>query len=264
MKQLNGAELASFITQRQLHQARRLRQADNKQPCVAIVYTGSHAAILKYIALKQEYGQDIEVEVRVFHATDQSILETIDMLNRDTSVHGIVVQLPLEDETQTDTVVNAISPQKDVDGLGFKSLYDSATSTAINWLLAGYNIDLRNKKIAIVGEGRLVGAPLAKIWKDSGYDVTTFREGDDLTRLKHAEVIVTATGKPGLLHSAMIPVGCVVVDAGTADVEGKLSGDLDVGVYARDDLVVTPRYGGVGPLTIVALFDNVLKAADLV
>ena len=134
---------------------------------------------------------------------------------------------------------------------------------AIDWLVAGYNVTLRDRKIAIVGNGRLVGAPLAKLWLGAGLDVSVY---DDSTTnlqepLRAADVIVTATGVPGLIKSSMISPGKVVVDAGTASENGVIVGDVAADVRERNDLTITPEKGGVGPLTIAALFDAVMTAA---
>jgi methylenetetrahydrofolate dehydrogenase (NADP+)/methenyltetrahydrofolate cyclohydrolase len=129
--------------------------------------------------------------------------------------------------------------------------------------LAGYAVVLENKKIAIVGNGRLVGKPLAKMWMNSGYDVTvlTKKSADIASVLRESAVIVTATGVPHLITPAMLSVGAVVVDAGTASEDGFIVGDIDESVRERDDLTITPEKGGVGPLTVAALFDNVINAA---
>jgi len=144
------------------------------------------------------------------------------------------------------------------------SWFSPATPMAIMWLLAGYNIDLRGKHILLIGRGRLVGAPLEKMLLSSGYDVEVIgREALDLAKhTKYADVIITATGSPAILYSKMIKQGAVVVDAGVASESGKTVGDLDDDVYERDDLTLTPRKGGVGPLTVCALFDNVIRAAS--
>jgi methylenetetrahydrofolate dehydrogenase (NADP+)/methenyltetrahydrofolate cyclohydrolase len=109
-----------------------------------------------------------------------------------------------------------------------------------------------------------VGAPLEKILKNSGYNVAVVeRETKELANLtKDADIIVTATGSPGILHSNMIKENAVVVDAGVASEEGKTVGDLAPEVYERQDLIVTPAKGGVGPLTVCALFENVIRAAQ--
>lgn len=264
MKYLNGRDLADFVKERQAKDVRALRQAHGIFPRLAIVMTSDNPVIATYVRLKQRYGEDILVSVSVHKVVQSEVLSEIARLNADTSVHGIIVQLPLENPAQTSEVVNAVASEKDVDGLGERAVFDPATPIAINWLLAGYNISLTGAKIAIVGQGRLVGAPLLRMWRNSGYDVTPFdQENSDnlLNSLRAYDVIVTATGVAGLITNTMLKPGAVVVDAGTAAEHGKVVGDLAPDVRLRDDLAITPEKGGVGPLTISALFDNVLRAA---
>lgn len=263
MKYLNGSELADYVKERQIKQVRALRQAHNINPRLAIIITNTDPVASKYIDLKKQYGDDILVDVEVFQVDQKQLPDKIIELNNRDDIHGIIVQLPLADPSQTDEVVNLIATNKDVDGLGSGALFDPATPTAINWLLVGYNKDLKNKKIAIVGHGRLVGEPLYKMWSKAGYDVTVIDQDDDLAQgLRNAEIIVTATGQPGLIKSEIVPIDSVVVDAGVASEAGKTFGDLDEAVYDRDDLTITPKIGGVGPLTVAALFDNVIRAAS--
>jgi methylenetetrahydrofolate dehydrogenase (NADP+)/methenyltetrahydrofolate cyclohydrolase len=135
---------------------------------------------------------------------------------------------------------------------------------AILWLLAGYNVDLRGKKVVLVGRGRLVGAPLERELLASGVDVATVDKDTKniAASVLTADVIISAAGSPGVLRGDMIKHGAVVVDAGVAGEQGKTSGDLDPAIYEqRDDLVITPQKGGVGPLTVCALFENVIRAA---
>lgn len=263
MKLLNGTELAGYIKERQARQVRGLRQADKVVPKLAIVQTTDDPVIATYVRMKQRYGADILVDVEIYAVTSDELLATIEKLNGDESVHGIIVQLPLADKSQTEKAVNLVAPEKDVDGLGEHAIFTPATPMAIDWLLAGYNVDLAHKKIALVGRGRLVGAPLAKLWLDAGRDVTVFDKSTshELSQLGDFDVIVSATGVPGLLTSSMIRSGAVVVDAATSAEHGKIVGDVSADVRERDDLTITPEKGGVGPLTVCALFDNVIRSA---
>ncbi len=264
MKELNGSELAEFIKERQAKAVRGLRQAYSVQPKLAIVLTVENPVIEIYMRLKKQYGEDTLVEVDIHRVKQADAIKTIEELNRDESVHGIIVQLPLEDPSQTDEIVNAVVPEKDVDALGKNAAFDPATPTAILWLLAGYGVDLKGKKVVILGRGKLVGEPLERMLRASNVDVVALDESDDVTTaVAVAEIIVTATGRPGVLTSKMIPRKCVVVDAGVAMEAGRPVGDLAADVYERDDLKITPRRGGVGPLTVCALFENVMKAAKL-
>ncbi len=266
-KLLNGTELVGYVKERQARQVRALRQAWHVFPRLAIIKsTASSPVIDVYVKKKQEYGSDILIDTVVETLDEADMPAAIERLNQDPSVHGIIIQLPLADPNLTDQIVNLVAPEKDVDGLGKTAVYDSATATAINWLLAAYGVDLKTKSIAIVGEGRLVGAPLAKMWRASGYNVTVLnRSNSDIKEtLKGSDIIVTATGAPRLITADMVPVGAVVVDAGTASEDGVIWGDVDPAVRLRDDLKITPEKGGVGPLTITALFDNVIRAAQAV
>lgn len=266
MKLLNGLELADYIKERQAPQVRALRQAWQVIPTLAIIIATDNPVISGYVRMKQAYGEDILVDVAMHTVSQPEVLALIETLNTDESIHGIIVQLPLPDPSETDAIVNAIAPEKDVDGLGEHAQYTSATATAIDWLLAGYNIDLKTKSIAIVGQGRLVGKPLATLWSTTGYDVSVYDDTtDDLAAaLRGAEVIVTATGVPGLITEHMLQPGAVVVDAGTASENGKIVGDVAPSVRSREDLRITPEKGGVGPLTVAALFENVIAAAKKV
>jgi methylenetetrahydrofolate dehydrogenase (NADP+)/methenyltetrahydrofolate cyclohydrolase len=263
MKILNGKELAEFIEERQAHEVRSLRQAGGVQPKLAIVVTVDHPAIDVYVRMKQQYGADILVDVDLHRVRQVEVPKLIEKLNADTSVHGIIVQLPLEDPAQTDEIVNLVAPEKDVDALGKDATLDPATPLAIMWLLAGYNMALEGKKIVLVGHGKLVGQPLERMLLASGYDVTVVdRTTQDMkTIVRQADIVITATGQPGLVQSDMLKENSVVVDAGVAGEQGKTVGDLADNVYERTDLTLTPRKGGVGPLTICALFDNVIRAA---
>lgn len=266
MKVLNGAELADYIKERQAKQVRALRQASDVFPRLAIIQTVDSAVIDTYVRLKQRYAEDILVEVDVHRVTEDQAIILIDELNADATVHGIIVQLPLADQTRTEELIDRVAPEKDVDALGSHAVLDPATPMAINWLLAGYNVELKAKKIVIIGEGRLVGAPLAAMWRESGHDVTVLtRKTTDLAEIiKTADIIVSAAGTPGLITSEMLRPETVVVDAATASEGGKIVGDVAADVRERHDLTITPEKGGVGPLTICALFDNVIRAARTV
>lgn len=263
MKLLNGSELAGYIKERQAKQVRALRQSWRVLPKLAIISDSENPVSELYLKLKQQYGEDILVEVEIYRVAPEDIVRQIESLNLDDEVHGIIVQLPLSDTSKTDEIINMVNPLKDVDGLGDSSEFIPATAMAIDWLLNGYNIELNYKKIAIVGEGRLVGAPLSKLWRNNGLDVETYNDetADLKEKLRQADIIVSATGVPGLIKSDMISPRAVIVDAGTTSENGEIVGDIDDELRSRDDLTITPKKGGVGPLTVSALFDNVITSA---
>ena len=281
MKELNGRELAGFVKERQARVVREMRAEGRRTPKLVIIRDSDNPVITKYVELKRRYGEDIGVEVEDQLVRDAAeAREVILKANKDASVSGMIVQLPLKDTAETDEVVSLIAPEKDVDGLGTearrevgvnsmtgeagpdarKVRFDSAT--AINWLLAGNGIELKGQRVALVGYGRLVGRPLYRMLADSGVDVTVFRHDSDLTKLAEYDTIITATGVPRLILDSMVKPGAVVVDAGTASEGGVLVGDVDESVRQRADLAaITPVVGGVGPLTVSVLFENVIAAA---
>ena len=266
MKSLNGNELAGFIKERQAHQVRALRQAHDIAPKLAIVVTVDNPIIETYMRLKQRYGEDILVDVDIHRVEITEVEELLNMLSNDDSVHGVIVQLPLSDPERTDKVVNMVNPAKDVDALGAEAQFDPATPMAILWLLSGYNVDLAGKRILLIGRGKLVGQPLEKILMTSDFDVhVADRSTPDLANeTQETDIIITATGSPAILKSDMVKEKAVVVDAGVASEDGKTVGDVADDVYDRDDLTLTPKKGGVGPLTVCALFENVIRAAQRV
>jgi methylenetetrahydrofolate dehydrogenase (NADP+)/methenyltetrahydrofolate cyclohydrolase len=262
-KLLSGSDLASYIKDRQEKAVRRLLQSDKIVPKLSIVQVIDDPVINTYIKLKKKYGSDIGVEVDAHNIPQSEAPALIKKLNADKSIHGIIVQLPLEDISETDNIVNLVHADKDVDALTKDSNFQPATPTAIMWLLAGNNIDLKAKKVLLIGKGKLVGEPLHKMLKNSGIDVEVAdRSTISLKNIAlEADIIITATGSPSILTSDMIKRGAVVVDAGVASESGKTVGDVADDVYNRDDITLTPKRGGVGPLTVCSLFENVIISA---
>jgi methylenetetrahydrofolate dehydrogenase (NADP+)/methenyltetrahydrofolate cyclohydrolase len=264
-KLLNGKDLADYIKQRQAKDVRSLIQAFNKHPKLAIIQAIDDPAINIYVKLKKLYGSEIGIQVDI-HKVEQSKIESlIKQLNKDDSVNGIIIQLPIEDNTKTEELINLVAGEKDVDALSKETHFDSATPTAILWLLAGYNVSLKDKKVLLIGRGKLVGAPLEKMLKTSDIDlIVADRKTEDLKSLcLGSDIIITATGKPRLITANMIKPGTVIIDAGTASEDGGLVGDLSDDVYRIDNITLTPKKGGVGPLTVCVLFENVIKAVKM-
>lgn len=271
MKILNGAELKDFIKERQAKQVRGLRQSWKVFPRLVIFYSNEDPVIETYMRLKISYAEDILIEAEKRFVSPENLAKEIQKANLDETIHGIIVQLPLKKSSgekiegeELRCILNQISPEKDVDGLS-GDIFISATAQAINWLLVGYNIELRNKKIAIVGQGLLVGRPLSNMWLKSGYDVTVFDKNNSAEMkecLSKFDIVVSATGVPGLITSEMLKPNVVVVDAGTASENGIIKGDVAEEVRQnRKDVTITPKIGGVGPLTIASLIDNVIISA---
>ena len=258
---LPGIAIAAREQERQANQIEGM----TVKPHLAIIQVGNDSASDAFVKVKQRYGEAIGVKVTLHKLDSKDLNAKLAQLNNDDTVHGIIVQLPLPAELNADEVLNQIEPAKDVDGLGADSQYASATPAAILGLLKEHQIDLADRKIAILGQGRLVGKPLAQILQDQGHQPTVFDEHSPniAAELPKYNVIITATGQPGLLTSQMVAAGTVIVDAGTSRVDGRLVGDVDPELYERGDIQVSPVPGGVGPLTVCALFANLLQAASV-
>jgi len=260
---LRGKDLVPDIKTRQARIVSKLG-VSGKVPKLVIIQAKDDPVIDTYVRMKRNYGKDIGAEVEVLKIKQPEIATKLQNLNSDPSVDGIIVQLPLPDMDEADELLNMISPNKDVDGLAEASDFVPATPTAILNLLNGYNIDLKDKKLVLVGRGKLVGTPLRKMLEANGVDVTVVHSQTKNPEqlYQQADVIITATGRPGLIKSSDIKPGTVVVDAGTAGEGGKTVGDLTKDIVSREDIKVSPTPGGVGPLTVCALFEHVLLAAN--
>lgn len=262
MKILNGLEVASYIKQRQAKVVRGLIQEHSITPKLAIIRTNPDPVVSSYMKIKTGYARDIGAEAEVYEVDQSKAIDLIKKLNQDDLVHGIIVQIPLPDRSLEKEVLNTVALEKDVDGLAEGSKFDCPTPLAIIWLLAGYNIDLKDKRILIVGLGGLVGAPLLKMMSESGLDVhgADKKTADLKAETLKADVIISCTGVPALITSDMVKPNVVIVDAGVATDKNGLVGDVGDDVREMPDITITPLKGGVGPLTVTALYENVLTA----
>lgn len=231
-------------------------------PRLAIIQTIASPVIDMYVRVKKTYAGRIGVIVEHYMLDAREVEKIIEKLNDDESVHGIIVQLPLHHELKQEKVLNYVVKTKDVDGLTFDSSFVPPTVQSILWLLDAFVPQINDKKIALVGRGLLVGAPLEKQLLKKGIAASIFTKNDDILKLSGYDVIISATGVPGLLTNTFIKHNAFVLDAGTAEENGAIHGDAADELYERDDIFITPTKGGVGILTVRALFENVLCVAE--
>ena len=265
MKLLNGLEIAEYIQERQAKQVRALRQAQGIAPKLVVIRTDSSPESDSFLKLYQNYAKEISVDLELIDVVESKAAEEIAKYNADSSIHGIIVQLPLPDNSHLDEVLNTVDSRKDVAGLGVETIYDTPTPLAIDWLLSGYNVDLRGKNIVIIGQDRTIGMPLAKRWQNSGLEViSTDNDAQNLSELtRSADVLVLSTGIAGFIKPDMVKPSAVIVDAGTATDTNGFVGEVAQEVRQLPDIKITPENDGLRPLVVCALFDNVIRAAQL-
>ena len=240
---------------------------------VAFLLFGNDPSSIQFIGIKSRVAARIGIHTETFQYEDinstESALEKIEEI---TSNHfdGIVIQLPLPAGIDTHTILNSIPAELDIDVLGdeAKSHYESSSShkvppvaKAVQEILTSVNINLTEKKILIVGNGKLVGEPVGMMLSHEGimFDVVN-KSTDEIIRneiIRNADIIISGVGIPHLIKPDMIKSGVVLIDAGTSEQSGKLAGDIDPDC-SEVASYITPVPGGVGPITVVALFKNLL------
>lgn len=230
---------------------------------LAVFLVGDDPASLAYVRVKEKRAQNLGIHFKLYSfqkiVSESKVIELIEELNLDDDINGIIVQLPLPEEFDVDKVLKKISPEKDIDGF-FSEKFTPPTALAIMEILNYYHIELTGKKVVIVGFGRLVGKPLAKLLEKQGIKPFICTSNSDIaSETGDADVIISATGMPNLIKPEMIKDGAVVIDAGTAESHGKIHGDVDPAVFAKV-FAYTPTPGGVGPVTVACLMKNLVEA----
>ncbi len=226
-----------------------------------VILVGENIASQKYVERKRIVGEEIGVEVIVHELMDnisQSDLEEeIKRLADDERVSGIIIQLPLPGQIDDRKILDLVPAHKDVDALSSEAQVLPPTVGAIREIFKRNNVDLANKKIVVIGQGKLVGRPTAIWLTQEGYNVSVVDSKtvgvDEL--LLSADIIISGAGNPGLITPNKIRNGVVIIDASTSESNGQLVGDADPACAEKCSLF-TPVPGGVGPITVVMLFKN--------
>lgn len=267
---INGNEIRDSMK----HSLREEFASCGKHHCLVVVSVGDDPVVKKFVAFKKKFAEDIGVTF--FEHTFPSevafegLEKTIHDLNADPSVTGIIVQLPLPAHLDTPRVLDLIVPSKDVDVLSTRAnqLFLEGRSSvlppvvgAMAEMCTRYHVEIAGHNVAILGRGRLVGAP-AEVWfRAQGGDVRVFDKMSEVdamhTALREADIVVTGMGHAGYLKPEMLKAGVVLIDAGTSESAGVIVGDADPQCEEVARLF-TPVPGGVGPLTIALIFRNLL------
>ncbi len=232
---------------------------------MGIVVCNPNFETQRYLALKERRASEVGIETIMeelpVDAKESDFCDAITQLSQ--KVDGIILQLPLPTHIHIENVLSAIPTSKDVDALNpdTKEML-SPVVLAIDAILTHYRQSIDKKEVVVVGQGRLVGAPAAKWFIAKGAHVTTITKDDEdiTTATKSADILVTGAGVPALITSHMIKEGVVVLDAGTSEDGGELKGDVDPACVGKASLL-TPVPGGIGPITIAMLLQNVVRCA---
>lgn len=279
---LDGNKLSAEIRS----ELRKKVSQTQKSPCLAAILVGNDGGSESYVAHKMNDCAEVGFESRLIRFPDsvssQELLQAISNLNSDPGVDGFIVQLPLPPSISNQTVIQAIAPEKDVDGfhpenIGKLSLglpcFVAATPWGIMELLRRYHIPLSGKHAVVVGRSNIVGSPLSVLMSRPGADATVTLTHSKTKNLKEicqqADIVVAALGKPGFLTADMVAEGAVVIDVGTTRVPDsshprgwRLKGDVDFESVAPKCSAITPVPGGVGPMTRVGLLMNTWRAFE--
>lgn len=276
-KVLSGKEAASHVKENLVKRIERLKSAGNT-PGLAVVLVGDDPASVIYVGSKKKACEKLGInsyEHRLSGATSQSeLIALIERLNADQNVHGILVQLPLPEHLDEKEVIEKISQKKDVDcfhpyNVGNLVTVNSSlapcTPAGVVRLLDYYEIPLQGKECVVIGRSNLVGKPLSLMLlaKNATVTVCHSRTEDLPAVVKRGDIVIAAVGKAGLVTSEMIKPGAVVVDVGiNRQKDNKIAGDVDFESVSQIASAITPVPGGVGPMTIAMLMENVVICAE--
>jgi len=269
VKILNGKKLSEKILDNLKREIRNRRLKLR----LAVILVGENPVSQIFIKQKQKACEKVGVDFKLYKFKKNigglQLKKEVAKIVEDQKNSGIIIQLPLPSHINTQEILNLVPPQKDIDVLSENSLGKFSqnalpimppTVCAISRFLKNYRIRVKGKNIVVVGAGRLVGYPLALWFLQEKATVSVLNEytKDTLSFIKKADILVSGVGKPNLIRGNMVKRGVVILDAGTTIKNGKLLGDVDFRNVSRKAGYITPVPGGVGPMTVVCLIENLL------
>lgn len=273
---IDGKEVSAAVRENIKNEVGTLK-ANGIVPGLAVIIVGSDPASRVYVNNKKKGCEQVGMNSFEYalpeETTTEELLELIEKLNKDKNVHGILCQLPVPKHIDEEKVLNAISPDKDVDafhpvncGKVMTGDYRFAPCTPAGMveMLKYYNIPISGKHCVIIGRSNIVGKPMAMLMLKNNATVTVCHSRtENLTEItKQADILVAAVGRPKFVTADMVKDGAVVLDVGINRMEdGKLCGDVDFDAVCEKTSYITPVPGGVGPMTITMLLKNTLEAA---
>lgn len=261
---LNGKKIAKENKERLKKKIKKLKN----KPGLATILIGKNSSSLIYVRLKEKMAKEIGINFKKIllsgKTAQKEIINLIERLNKNKKINGIIVQLPLPKKFNTNKIIQKISPNKDVDGFHPKTKFVSPAHQAILRLLKQTKISLRNKKAAIFVKNKAFAQPLKNLLEKRGIktEIVYFKEKNYIKKIKKADILIVALGKPKFVKPKMIKKNSIVIDVGYSRIKGKPIGDVDKKCYKKAKFI-SPVPGGVGPLTVVYLMKNVIRASKL-
>jgi len=277
MQLIDGKSLAHKVQDKVAKEVEELKQVMNIVPGLAVILIGDDPASHAYVKMKAKACEKVGFYSITHNMPDtisqDEIIATIEMMNANPRIDGILVQLPLPKHIDTDKILEVIDPKKDVDGFhaynvgrlvtGLDS-FVACTPLGVMKMFEEYGIELKGKDVCVVGASNIVGKPMASLLLNANATVTiTHIFTKDLkAHTSKADIVVVGVGVPGLIKEDMVKDGAIVIDIGINRLEdGSLVGDVDFKNVAPKCSFITPVPGGVGPMTIAMLLSNTLKSA---
>jgi len=275
---LDGKKLSQKIKEEVKKEASALKEK-GITPGLAVILVGNDPASQVYVGMKAKACKESGI-YSVVHEfpetiTEKELLETIEMINKNPNIHGLLIQLPLPKHIDTTKVLEAVDPAKDVDGFhpynvgrlvaGLDS-FAPCTPLGVMEMFKEYNIDVKGLDACVVGASNIVGKPMQALLLNefATVDICHIHTKDLAAHTKRADIVIVGVGKINLITADMVKDGAIVVDIGINKTEdGKLVGDVDFENVSKKASYITPVPGGVGPMTIAMLLKNTIKAAKL-
>lgn len=267
---LDGKKLAEKILNKLKKEIKKLPASPAGGPSIrlAVVLVGNNPASLNFIKQKQKTAEEIGCQFKLYrfkkNITEQLLARKINEIVKNKSNTGIVIQLPLPRHINEQKILNILPYEKDVDALSVDNpIVEPPAASGIMGILEEYNIKAERKNVVIVGKGKLVGKPLAIMMaKISANLIICDRKTENLaSKTLKADILVSATGQPHLIKENMVKKGVVIVDAGFSKINNKIVGDVDFEEVKKKASYITPVPGGVGPMTVAILMNNLIKLA---
>ncbi|WP_181353031.1 bifunctional methylenetetrahydrofolate dehydrogenase/methenyltetrahydrofolate cyclohydrolase FolD [Helicobacter pylori] len=275
---LDGQALAYDIEKDLKNKIQIISAQTHKSPKLAVILVGKDPASITYVNMKikacQRVGMDFDLKTLQEDITEAELLSLIKDYNTDQNISGVLVQLPLPRHIDTKMILEAIDPNKDVDGFHplnigklctQKESFLPATPMGVMRLLKHYHIEIKGKDVAIIGASNIIGKPLSMLMLNAGASVSVCHilTKDISFYTQNADIVCVGVGKPDLIKASMLKKGAVVVDIGINHLnDGRIVGDVDFNNAQKVAGFITPVPKGVGPMTIVSLLENTLIAFE--